>query len=79
MPAGSRPPGEDEVPDDRDVWHASLVVAYVDVDAPGGGAHAVVATAPVPQKGEPRGILLRLPHAERWRTSSDWISPLPLD
>ena len=44
----------------------SLVVMFADVDEPHSAVRTVVATAPVPQKREPTGILLRLPDGDRW-------------
>lgn len=58
-----------------EAWRGSLVVAFADVDAPG-GERAVLSTAPIPKEGEPHGILVKLPRAARWPTSATDLGPL---
>ena len=56
-------------------WRGSLVVAFADVDSPG-GERTVVSTAPIPKKGEPHGILVKLPRASRWPAATPDLGPL---
>jgi hypothetical protein len=63
-----------------DAWVGSLVVAFADVDSAGAGASTVISTAPVPQRGEPRGLLVKLPHGDRWPTEGSRVrTAMPVD
>lgn len=59
-------------------WIGSLVVAFTDVDVAGQPARRTIATAPIPRKGTPSGLLVKLPGGQRWPTATGALKPIAI-